>query len=166
VDSKRDRNGHNGSREASACGLGRYCSWVLLRVAGPSERVCGEINGDILLFRTEQSHLVHGPSVQFHLSSLSSPTQGDQIALHCVHQARHISSANHLKLSSLSLHGAAWSIPECARRTSTSQVCAFREQEDGQAAPSRPSEAARCASRESKPSYFPIFHALMTGWRG
>ena len=40
VDNKRDRNGRNGSREASACGLGRYRSWVLLPVAGSSKRAC------------------------------------------------------------------------------------------------------------------------------
>ena len=81
--------------------------------------------------------------------------QGDQIVLHCARQARHISSAGHLKLSSLPLHGAAWSILECARRTSTFRVCAFREQEDGQAAPCVPSETARCASTEDHQAPFP-----------
>lgn len=41
--------------------------------------------------------------------------------------------------ASFSLQGVAWSILECARRTSTASSCAFREQEDGQAAPFPPS---------------------------
>ena len=43
----------------------------------------GGVNGDILLFRTEQSDLGHRLSIQLDRSSLSSPHQGDQIALHC-----------------------------------------------------------------------------------
>ena len=37
------------------------------------------------------------------------------------------------ELACLSLHGVAWSILKCARRTSTFLSCAFREQEDDQA---------------------------------
>ena len=40
----------------------------------------------------------------------------------------------------------AWSILECARRTSTFLSCAFREQENDQVILPYPSEAARCAS--------------------
>ena len=80
-----------------------------------------------------------------------------EAALCCAHQARHISSADHLNLSSLSLQGATWSILECARRTSTFRACAFREQEDGQAAPSLPSEAARCVSTEDHQAPSPPF---------
>jgi hypothetical protein len=40
-----------------------------------------------------------------------------------------------IQAHSLSLHGVAWLILECARRTSTFLSCAFREQEGDQAAP-------------------------------
>ena len=39
----------------------------------------------------------------------------------------------------------------CAHRTSTVSPCAFCEQEGHLAVPSHPSEAARCASKESVP---------------
>ena len=39
-----------------------------------------EMNGDIQLFKTEQSNLVHSPSIQLGPSSSCSPMQGDQIA--------------------------------------------------------------------------------------
>ena len=64
---------------------------------------------------------------------------------------------NPSKLARFSLHRVAWLILECARRTSTFRACAFREQEDGQAAPSLPSEAARCVSTEDHQAPSPPF---------
>src|SRR5437870_691503 len=55
-------------------------------------------------------------------------------ALDCAHRATPILLNDPSKLACFSLHRVAWLILECARRTSTFLSCAFREQEDGQAA--------------------------------
>jgi hypothetical protein len=70
-----------------------------------------------------------------------------EAALHCAHRATtasswglceqegHLAALPHLsKFVRFSLHRAAWLILDCARRTSTFLSCAFREQEDDQAA--------------------------------
>ena len=55
-------------------------------------------------------------------------------ALYCAHRATLMLLYDSSKLAHFSLHGVAWLILECARRTSTFLSCAFREQEDDQAA--------------------------------
>jgi hypothetical protein len=63
------------------------------------------------------------------------------------------------------LKGVAEAALYCAHRTSTVSPCAFCEQEGHLAAPSRPSEAARCASKESipvAPAVAPDYHGSTT----
>ena len=57
-----------------------------------------------------------------------------EAALYCPHRATVIHLIDPSKLTGFSLHRVAWLILECARRTSTYLSCAFREQEDDQAA--------------------------------
>ena len=55
-------------------------------------------------------------------------------ALYCAHRTTTSDLIDPFTLARLSLQGVAWLILECARRTSTFLSCAFREQEDDQAA--------------------------------
>ena len=79
---------------------------------------------------------------------------GGRYIFPCAHRTTTIHPSDPSRLTSLPFHREAWSILKCARRTSTFRACAFREQEDGQAAhlTLRKPHAARTQKDHQAPS--------------